>query len=320
VVTFITTATDPNGDTLAYFWDFGDGTYSTESLPSITKTFNSTGKYRVSCTVSDLKGGIAQDTIILQVGSSSVYTISGRVLTTDGKPVQGIKVYIDSGKYAFSGSDGFYTIGMLSAGTYTVNAFEPVYGTNTFITPSAITVGPDYSGADFFLINGSSTYTPIISKKSVWKYLDDGSNQGTSWTSFNYDDSSWHSGAGILGYGEGNETTVISYGTNSNNKYITYYFRQKFNITSQSLAGYTNLLLEVLRDDGIIVYINGVEVFRDNMPTNVAISYNTTAIDAVEPDNYIQTILPKTVLQSGANIIAVEIHQANGTSSDLILI
>ncbi len=316
-VTFLATATDPNGDALAYFWDFGNGTYSTESLSSLTKTFNSAGKYRVSCTVSDLKGGIAHDTILIQVGSSTTYSISGRVLTIDGKPVPGIKVYIDSGKYAFSGSDGFYTISMLSSGTYTVNAFEPVYGSNTFISPPAITVGPDYSGADFFLINGSSIYTPIISKKSEWKYLDDGSNQGTSWIYSSFDDSSWHSGAGILGYGEGNETTVINYGTNSDNKYITYYFRKTFSITSQALAGYTNLLLEVLRDDGIIVYINNVEVFRDNMPTNAVVGYNTNAIEAVEPDNYLQAILPKTVLQPGTNIIAVEVHQVNGTSSDL---
>ncbi|HON08328.1 MAG TPA: PKD domain-containing protein, partial [Verrucomicrobiota bacterium] len=264
-ITFTATATDPDGDTLAYFWDFGDGTYSTESVPSVVKTFSPAGKYRVSCTISDLKGGIAHETTVVQVGSSSTYTISGKVLDIDGKPVTGIKVYINSGKYAFSGSDGYYAIGNLSAGTYTVNAFEPVYGTNTFITPSAITVGPDYSGADIFLSSGTNTYVSIISKKSEWKYLDDGSNQGTNWISLNFDDSSWSNGTAIFGYGEGNETTILNYGTNSDNKYVTYYFRKTFSITSQTLSSYTNLLLETLRDDGVIVYINGVEVFRDNM-------------------------------------------------------
>ncbi|MGC8828799.1 MAG: Ig-like domain-containing protein [Verrucomicrobiia bacterium] len=316
-VVFMANATDPNGDTLAYFWDFGDGTYSTESVSNVSKTFSSAGLYRVTCTVSDLKGGIAANTIVVMVGTPRTYSISGRVLTLDGAPLVGIKVYIDSGKYCFSGSDGSYTISGLSLGSYTLNAMEPVYGSNTFIAPPSITLGPDYYGADFFLVNSSNIYTTIVSKKSVWKYLDNGSDQGTNWISLNFDDSGWSNGAAILGYGEGNETTVINYGPDSNNKYITYYFRQKFNITSQTLAGFTNLLLEVLRDDGVIVYINGVEVFRDNMPTNNPITYRTTALTAIEPDSYLQATLPTSVLRAGTNIIAAEVHQASGTSSDV---
>ncbi|MGC8742978.1 MAG: Ig-like domain-containing protein [Verrucomicrobiia bacterium] len=316
-VTFNANASDPNGDALAYFWDFGDGTYSTESLSTVTKVFNSAGRYRVTCTVSDLKGGIAANTVVVRVGNPQTYSISGRVLTLDGAPLVGIKVYIDSGKYCFSGSDGSYLISGLSAGNYTLNAMEPVFGALAFLTPPEITVGPDYTGADFFLINSSNIYTTIVSKKSVWKYLDNGTDQGTNWISLNFDDSGWSNGAAILGYGEGNETTVISYGSDSNDKYITYYFRQKFNITSQTLAGFTNLLLEVLRDDGVIVYINGVEVFRDNMPTNTQITYKTTALTAVEPDTYLQATIPTSLLRAGTNIIAAELHQSSGTSSDM---
>ncbi|MCX7872089.1 MAG: Ig-like domain-containing protein [Verrucomicrobiae bacterium] len=315
-ITFSVEAKDTNGDTLAYFWDFGDGSYSTENAPVVAKSFSSAGKYRIYCAVSDTKGGVAAETITVQVGNPSTYTISGRVLTTDGKPVTGIKVYIDSSKYGFSGTDGSYTIGNISAGTYTLNAMEPIFGTNTFIAPSAVTVGPDYSGADFFMIPASSNlYVSLISKGSVWKYLDDGSDQGTNWISSNFDDSGWSNGAAILGYGEGNETTVIRYGTNSSNKHITYYFRHKFNVTSQTLSSFTNLLLEVLRDDGVIVYINGAEVFRDNMPSGM-VNYKTLASSTVEPTAYLQTNLPTSVLHIGTNTVAVEIHQSVADSSD----
>jgi hypothetical protein len=317
VISFRAEASDANGDTLAYFWDFGDGTFGAESVPIVTKSFSSAGKYRVSCTVSDTKGGVAHDTIVVYVGNPSTYTISGRVLTTDGKPVVGIKVYANSSRYGFSGSDGSYTIGNLSAGTYTLKAMEPTYGTNIFIEPAPVTVGPDYAGADFFMIPPSSNmYVTLISKGSTWKYLDDGSDQGTNWISLDFNDSGWSNGAAILGYGEGNETTVIRYGTNSNNKYITYYFRYKFNLTSQALSSFTNLLLEVLRDDGVIVYINGAEVFRDNMPSG-AVNYKTLASSTVEPTAYLQATLATSVLRAGTNIVAAEVHQSAPDSSDL---
>ena len=52
----------------------------------------------------------------------------------------------------------------------------------------------------------------LIAAKSVWKYLDNGSDQGTAWRNAGFDDSAWTSGAGILGYGRGDEGTVVSYG------------------------------------------------------------------------------------------------------------
>src|SRR5437879_7595412 len=49
-------------------------------------------------------------------------------------------------------------------------------------------------------------YTTLFrSKGSVWKYLDDGSDQGTGWTSLAFDDSAWQSGPAPLGYGVAND-------------------------------------------------------------------------------------------------------------------
>src|SRR5439155_16471341 len=99
----------------------------------------------------------------------------------------------------------------------------------------------------------------------------------------------WSNGPAILGYGESQVATTIRYGSDANNKYPAYYFRREFTVTNT--AAYTNLLLESLRDDGIIVYVNGQEVFRDNMPAG-PIGYRTYASSVVEAGSYIPTNLP----------------------------
>ncbi len=123
---------------------------------------------------------------------------------------------------------------------------------------------------------------------------------------------------GQLGYGDGDEATVVPFGPNANAKYITTYFRKTVNVTNP--AQFTSLLMNLLRDDGAVVYINGVEVYRNNLPAGViaASTLATTAISgAEETTTYVQATLPVTGLVAGANVIAVEIHQNQGASSDL---
>ena len=96
-------------------------------------------------------------------------------------------------------------------------------------------------------------------------------------------------------------------------KYITTYFRQTFNVSDPSL--FQSLTLSLVRDDGAVVYLNGTEVFRTNMPTGT-IAYNTTATSAIEETTDTTSVNP-ALLQAGSNVLAVEIHQANGTSSDI---
>ena len=162
-----------------------------------------------------------------------------------------------------------------------------------------------------------SASSQLISRGSTWKYLDDGSNQGTVWRTVAYNDSLWASGSAQLGYGDGDETTIVNYGPDANNKYITTYFRHTFTITQPTL--YKNLQLNILRDDGAIVYLNGTEVFSTNMPST-SINYLTLASVAVAPAQesaYFTTIIDAKHLITGTNVIAVEVHQANSSSSDI---
>ena len=50
---------------------------------------------------------------------------------------------------------------------------------------------------------------------AVWRYLDNGSDQGTAWRAAAFNDTGWKSGAAELGYGDGDEATVVGYGPNS---------------------------------------------------------------------------------------------------------
>src|SRR6185436_14862427 len=99
---------------------------------------------------------------------------------------------------------------------------------------------------DAIQARGMTTPTPLIQvplvpSGSVWRYLDNGSDQGTAWRNLNFDDSSWAAGLAPLGYGDGDEATHVSYGPDPNNKYVTTYFRRAFTVANA--AATTNLIL-----------------------------------------------------------------------------
>ena len=163
---------------------------------------------------------------------------------------------------------------------------------------------------------GHETAT-IVEMGSSWKYLDKGAEPPGGWVEADFDDSAWQEGPAQLGYGDGDEETILDYGPDENNKYITTYFRRTFNL--EDTSGIKEINLELLRDDGAIVYLNGEEVIRSNMPEG-EISYHTYAsqyIDGAGESNFHRFTLDPGRLVPGENILAVEIHQSYFTSSDI---
>jgi len=168
-----------------------------------------------------------------------------------------------------------------------------------------------------FFFNLLNSKTIFIESGSEWRYLDDGSNQGINWRDLDFNDSLWSSGSSQLGYGERDEECIVSYGEDSDNKYITTYFRYIFEVTD--ISQHKRLLCEILRDDGVVVYLNNVEIVRDNMPHGV-IDYLTLPLAYVsgdEEDMFFKFYLSSDLIVEGRNIIAVEVHQADSTSSDM---
>jgi hypothetical protein len=159
--------------------------------------------------------------------------------------------------------------------------------------------------------------SPLLPAGSVWRYLDTGSDQGTAWRAAAFNDTGWKSGAAELGYGDGDEATIVGYGPNSTAKYVTTYFRRAFSVANPSAYG--GLTLRMLRDDGAVVYLNGTEVFRTNMPAG-GITASTFASSVVLDANertYVTASVNPALLVAGTNVLAVEIHQSDLTSSDI---
>jgi Bacterial Ig domain/Calcineurin-like phosphoesterase/Purple acid Phosphatase, N-terminal domain len=155
----------------------------------------------------------------------------------------------------------------------------------------------------------------LVPSGATWKFLDNGTDQGTAWRAPNFDDTSWASGPAELGYGDGGEATVVSYGPSPGSKYITTYFRRAFSVANA--ADFQGLTLRVKRDDGVVVYLNGNEVYRDNIPAGT-VSYTTPALAAADDGaTFLQSSVSASLLTSGINVLAVEIHQSDRSSSDI---
>lgn len=157
----------------------------------------------------------------------------------------------------------------------------------------------------------------LIPPGSTWRYWDKGTAPTGAWRASEYDDGAWSSGPAQLGYGDGDEATIVSFGPDSGGKYITTYFRHAF--TVRDAAEIDQVILNLVRDDGAVVYLNGVELLRDNMPAG-AVTAETTASSAVggaDESQWFYFEVPPGKLIAGRNILAVEVHQSSRTSSDI---
>ena len=154
----------------------------------------------------------------------------------------------------------------------------------------------------------------LVAWGANWRYLDDGSDQGTLWTGGAFPDLTWSNGVAELGYGDNDEATLVRRVGSGGTTNITTYFRHTFNVANP--ASISSLIARVVRDDGIILYLNGTEVLRDNL-TNAVINYLTTAAVAVEDEPILVTNINPALLIPGANVLAAEIHQQSITSSDI---
>ena len=157
-----------------------------------------------------------------------------------------------------------------------------------------------------------------------WSYLDDNGEPDPTWADYDFDDSAWSTGNSPMGYFNGAfntdpTLTLIDFGGDSSNKTITSYFRSNFDIADPaSVAG---LRLTLDSDDGAVIYINGVEVARENLPSD-ALDSTTLATDETSglgrATRRIFLIADNTNLVAGDNSIAVEVHQSSARSPAML--
>jgi hypothetical protein len=150
--------------------------------------------------------------------------------------------------------------------------------------------------------------TNFICGGANWKYNDTGLDLGTNWTQPGYDDSNWVNGPARLGYGDPAMATTVSFGPQPNNKYVTTYFRRSFVAPWNTVI--TNLNLRLAQADGVVVWLNGQEIYRTNLPagpiTNTNLALSTTSY--YPRYNFYPTNVPVTNLLTGTNWIAAEVH------------
>ncbi|MDG2123205.1 MAG: PKD domain-containing protein, partial [Verrucomicrobiales bacterium] len=354
-VVFTAMATDPDGDELVYAWHFGEGdVFAGEGLNSATaaKAWGSDGEYVVQVTVSDRRGGVARDQMVVKIGDvgGAAGQVRGRVLA-GGLPVAGVRVW-SGDVQTFSADDGSYVLGGLGAGDHEVRAMADgeVFGATVGMP---VVVEGVVSGVDFWAFGSDSNLAgggvltvspagaevdrgvvvPLVaswwvadavedllvgSASGVWSFLDDGSDQGAGWRAVGFDDSGWAVGAAPLGYGESGLGTEVGFGGDVSNRHTTTYFRRQ--VVVAGADGLSRAMLRVRRDDAVVVYVNGTEVMRDNIRPGDSVTASREAFNEVDGGRESEVLVvdvPVELLGEGVNVIAAEVHQESGDSNDL---
>jgi hypothetical protein len=232
--------------------------------------------------------------------------------------VEGVRIYTSNTKQTFTDSDGTYILAGLVRGSYTLRALQEglLFTRQGFTNP--LNLQANRAQVNFEASTpGDLQNVTLVPLGAVWRFHDKGTLPVGGWTSRTFNDSSWSSGAAQLGYGDDDVVTTVSFGPNSTSKYITTWFRHAFQVDDpRTMLAAT---LGVIRDDGAVVYLNGVEVFRSNMPTGT-ITPTTLASSAVggEDESAIfEADIDPARFVAGTNVLAVEIHQSDANSSDL---
>jgi hypothetical protein len=185
----------------------------------------------------------------------------------------------------------------------------------------ALPANPDDLHFDLRLL--ASREPILVERGAEWRYCDGGS-EPPGWNTPDFNGAcptgsgsrAWEVAHAPLGF-DTNETSPLEAG------HIAYYFRHDFQVADPST--FTGLLLEVMRDDGAVVYLNGQEVWRTNMPDGTITDRTeaTARVGCLAPpqncdsSSFFSTMIPPDELVAGTNVVAVEVHQTRLPSSDL---
>jgi hypothetical protein len=285
-----------------------------------------TGSYALTAKATDNLGGTATSTAVNITVTNADNAAPSVTLTA---PANGATILTSSIALAATAADtdgvvakveffnGTTKLGEDTTSPYTYNWTGVATGTYMLSAVATDNDGATTTSAASNISVAVPITTTLVAKGATWKYLDNGSDQGTAWKEVGFNDSAWASGPAVLGGGDSHIVTNVNIGP-SGARYITTYFRRTFNVAGA--AAIQALNMNILRDDGVVVWINGTEVARQNMPAG-AITYLTDTPDIVsnadETTYFPATASPLPTLNEGQNTIAVEVHQRDGASSDL---
>jgi len=197
---------------------------------------------------------------------------------------------------------------------------------------TGITVGGEWTGDGAEVGDGTGSGVPgpeqdVFDFGAAWDYLhpQDGADPAGSDPDFDttwmlatgYDGPAFDgSGPGLLGFGDINWASVATdiSDPGSGDRY-TAYFRRDFTLADDMV----DMGLEILSDDGAVIYIDGVEAARNNVTG--ADTYFAFADGHIYPNDENTENVTRTLslddLSAGTYTMAVSVHQTSATSSDM---
>ena len=249
---------------------------------------------------------IAQDPAALQskFGATAIGPWIGR-LSNDGKTIR-LRNAADDTVDKVDYQRGFPWPTTGDSPGYSIELINPAFD-NDLGGNWRAAVGSGAPAASSTLINTGSTW-------SLFKGTTEASSPADAWRAIDFDDSSWLSGAGPIGYGETFINTSID---DMRYNYTTLFLRKSFTVSDP--AAVSELVLHAQYDDGFKLWINGINVLNANV-SSLEVPYNGTALSGSREDyTYAQFNLsdPESFLQTGTNVLAVQLLNTSAPSSDL---
>jgi hypothetical protein len=164
--------------------------------------------------------------------------------------------------------------------------------------------------SDLSLIPELLAHYALVAPGAEWRFLRGSEPLPANWIAPEFDDSAWEEGRTGIGYGDGDDLTRL---LDMQGSYGAVFCRKEFDI--RALGDLGAVTLRIVFDDGVVVFVNGTEVERLNMPAG-PVSANLLARSAVEPERA-SVQIPIDLLVEGRNVIAVSVHNTTVDSSDL---
>jgi hypothetical protein len=154
----------------------------------------------------------------------------------------------------------------------------------------------------------------IVEPGDQWRYILPDQGVPGDWRSPEFNDSSWMTGQGGIGYGDGDDATVIP-------STLSVFLRRRFQVEDHS--GISAAVLHMDFDDGFVAYLNGIEIARAFMSGDLP-GYNVLASGSHEAAIYsggeplkYELENPAGIFRQGENVLAIQVHNVSETSSDM---
>ncbi|MDG2381281.1 MAG: lamin tail domain-containing protein [Pirellulaceae bacterium] len=163
----------------------------------------------------------------------------------------------------------------------------------------------------------------IVSMNDEWRYNASGIRLGSDWAQQAYTagEEGWLQGAGLLGA----ETATLAFPINTefprpstnDPSFATYYFQAEFELTADEAASTELVEMNHMVDDGAIIYLNGQEISRFNLPAEV--TADTFAPSSIRNAELVgPTAVSANLLKVGKNTLSAEVHVRNANDSDIV--